>query len=33
MQKFISTNPVIDNTMMTHLIGDFKEFGVLTDDF
>lgn len=33
MQKFISTNQAINNTMMTHLIGDFQEFGILTDDF
>lgn len=33
MQKFIAVNLSINDTMQTHLIGDFDEFGILTDEF
>ena len=33
MQEFIEVNPDIEDTMKTHLIGDFDDFGILNDDY
>jgi hypothetical protein len=29
MKKFIEQNPEIENTMKTHLIGNFEKFGII----
>lgn len=33
MKKFTERNPVITDTMRTHLIGDSNTFGITTDDY
>lgn len=33
MKEFIDVNPVITQTMATHLIGDFNTFGIYDDDY
>ena len=33
MAEFIKVNPLIKETMATHLIGDFEKFGITTDDY
>lgn len=33
MKEFVKVNPIIEQTMSTHLIGDFNTFGILNDDY